>query len=148
MAIEDSIKQKTFKSAQDKAVVNILYTYGFLMDHLNPILKKYEITHQQFNVLRILKGCDEPANCAHVKSVMLDKNPDLTRLSDRLLAKGLINRSVNECNRREVALSITKKGKLLLNNVIPEIDKHNKANDNLSDQEAEQLSLLLDKLRG
>ncbi|HYH56979.1 MAG TPA: MarR family transcriptional regulator, partial [Anseongella sp.] len=103
---------------------------------------------QQYNVLRILRGKKgETACCAEVKEVMLDKNPDLTRLCDRLVGKGLIKREVNESNRREVGLSITKEGLGLLERIQPELEKSNRFLYNLSESEAGQLSALLDKLR-
>lgn len=149
MKIEEAIKQKKFESPQAKAWMNIIYTYNHLMDRINQVFKKHGLTQQQFNVLRILRGRNnQPATCGEVKEVMLDKNPDLTRLSDRLVAKGLIKRAVNENNRREVELSIAKEGLRLLEKIDPELNEHNHFLYNLSDVEAEQLSGLLDKLRG
>jgi DNA-binding MarR family transcriptional regulator len=148
MKIEEAIKQKSFESPQAKAWMNVIYTYNQMTDQVNQAFKKFEITHQQYNVLRILRGRKgEPARCGEVTEVMLDKNPDLTRLSDRLIKKGLIERSVNEQNRREVQLTITKKGLDLLDKIEPELKKHNQFLMNLSDSEAEQLSDLMDKLR-
>lgn len=149
MKIEDAIKQQNFESPQAKAWMNFLYTHSRLTDQINQVFKQFNITHQQYNVLRILRGRKgEPATCGEVKDVMLDKNPDLTRLSDRLVSKGLIQRSVNEQNRREVQLKITEKGLTLLERIYPELKKRNQFLYNLSDSEADQLSFLLEKLRG
>lgn len=148
MKIEDAIKQKTFESPQVRAWMDLVYTYNHSTDRINRVFKQFEITQQQFNVLRILRGrCGEPASCGEVKDVMLYKNPDLTRLSDRLVKKGLIRRTVNEQNRREIELTITEKGLELLDKIDPEIKKNNRFLYNLSDTEAQQLSLLLEKLR-
>lgn len=148
MKIEDAIKQKTFESPQVRAWMDLVYTYNHSTDRINRVFKQFEITQQQFNVLRILRGrCGEPASCGEVKDVMLYKNPDLTRLSDRLVKKGLIRRTVNEQNRREIELTITEKGLELLDEIDPEIKKNNRFLYNLSDTEAQQLSLLLEKLR-
>src|SRR5690554_5540704 len=118
MKIHDSIKQAQFENPQSKAWVNLMFTYHFVMDRSRHVFKQFGITQQQYNVLRILKGKkNQPATCGEVKQVMLDKNPDLTRLSDRLVAKGLVNREVNENNRREVALAITAKGIALLDTI-------------------------------
>ncbi|SMO94051.1 MarR family winged helix-turn-helix transcriptional regulator [Gracilimonas mengyeensis] len=148
MRIEEVVKQQNFKNPQQKAWINLVYTYNQLTDQVNQAFKKFDITSQQYNVLRILRGRKgEPALCGEVKEVMLAKNPDVTRLSDRLIKKGLIERSVNEQNRREVQLTITKEGLELLDEIDPELDKQNQFLKNLSDSEAEQLSNLMDKLR-
>lgn len=149
MKINESIKQLEFEDPQTKAWVNLMYTHNQLMDQTTHLYKKFGITRQQYNVLRILKGKgNDAATCGEVKKVMLDKNPDLSRLGDRLVAKGLILREVNEHNRREVELSITEKGQNLLKVMGPELHKNNPFLSHLSDLEAEQLSDLLDKLRG
>ena len=126
-----------------------MFTYHFLMDRSRQVFKRFGITQQQYNVLRILKGRkNEPATCGEVKRVMLDKNPDLSRLGDRLVLKGLVTREVNEDNRREVMLSITKKGLVLLDAIHSPLKETVRIEGALTDQEAEQLSDLLDKLRG
>lgn len=148
MKIEDAVKQKTFESPQTKAWISLIYTYHQSTDRINQVFKQFDITHQQYNVLRILRGRrGEPACCGEVKEVMLDKNPDLTRLSDRLITKGLIERSANPKNRREIELTITKKGLQLLERVDPALEKNNGFLFRLSDAEAEQLSDLLEKIR-
>ena len=149
MKIEEALKQKKFETPQDKAWVNIIYTYNFLMDHITEVFKRYDITHQQYNVLRILRGKHpETACCSSVKEVMMDKNPDLTRLCDRLISKGFIERELNEENRRQVVLKITGEGLSLLNRVDPELKSQSEILNNLSNEESEHLSALLDKLRG
>jgi DNA-binding MarR family transcriptional regulator len=104
---------------------------------------------QQFNVLRILRGKHpEFVPVGDVKAVMLDKNPDLTRLCDRLQEKGWIERETNACNRRQVLLRIAKPGLELLEKMEPLLQQQAKKMDHLSDEEAELLSDLLDKIRG
>lgn len=148
MKIEEAIKQKEFNTVQEKAWINMLYTFNQLTDRSNQVFKQFGLTKQQYNVLRILRGrSDKMTCCAEVKEVMLDKNPDLTRLCDRLLAKNLIKREINENNRREIGLAITEEGLKLLDKIQPELDKHSRFLDNLSDNEATQFSDLLDKLR-
>ena len=147
MRINDSIEQPEFENAQTKALVNLMFTYHQMMDRTRRAFKQFGITRQQYNVLRILKGRREAATCGEVKRVMLDKNPDLSRLSDRLVAKGLIQRVVNENNRREIELSITQSGLELLDKIKPVLQENSQFLKALTDQEAEQLSDLLDKLR-
>lgn len=148
MTINDSIEQSEFDNPQTKALVNLMFTYHQMMDRTRQAFKKSGITQQQYNVLRILKGRKmKGATCGEVKRVMLDKNPDLSRLSDRLVAKGLIQREVNGNNRREIELSITQRGLDLLDQMAPVLRENSQFLNALSDQEAEQLSDLLDKLR-
>jgi DNA-binding MarR family transcriptional regulator len=119
------------------------------MDQSAEIFKAFDITSQQFNVLRILNGqCSKALPVGEVKAVLLDKNPDMTRLCDRLVQKGLIQREFNCQNRREVLLQITPAGLNLLEAIEPVMQEAAKAWDNLTPEEAETLSDLLDKLRG
>jgi len=148
MKINDSIKQVEFENPQTKAWVNLMFTYHQMMDKTRQVFKQFGLTQQQYNVLRILKGKNnEPATCGEVKRVMLDKNPDLSRLCDRLVAKGLIYRETNETNRREVELTITDNGLDLLHAISVPLKETTQLHNSLTDQEAEQLSDLLDKLR-
>ncbi|MBK9488411.1 MAG: MarR family transcriptional regulator [Haliscomenobacter sp.] len=149
MKIEELIKQTKFVSPLQKAMLNLIYTYHWHVDQSAEVFKPFGITMQQFNVLRILRGKHpEFVPVGDVKAVMLDKNPDLTRLCDRLQEKDLIERETNACNRRQVLLRISKAGLELLERADPMIMQQAKKFDNLSDEEAETLSNLLDKLRG
>ena len=147
-SLDKEIKSK-FSSPQQKAHINIIYTHNWLTNKSSTIFKEYGITMQQYNVLRILKGSHpETKTPTDVKAVMLDKNPDLTRLIDRLVKKNLVNREDSKINRRQVNLSITEEGIKHINQISPKIDLENNLINQLSDQEAETLSHLLDKLRG
>ncbi|HEY9561851.1 MAG TPA: MarR family transcriptional regulator [Anseongella sp.] len=149
MKIEEIIRQKEFRNEQERAWISMVYTYNRLTDRINQVFKNFQITNQQFNVLRILRGRQgQVACCSDVKEVMLDKNPDLTRLCDRLVTKGLIKREFNQFNRREVGLSITREGLELLERIQPELEKNHRSLFNLSDEESQQLCQLLEKLRG
>ncbi|HLT06297.1 MAG TPA: MarR family transcriptional regulator [Cyclobacteriaceae bacterium] len=148
MKISESIQQSKFENPQTKAWINLMFTYHHMMDRIRQVFKQYDITQQQYNVLRILKGKKSgPATCGEVKQVMLDKNPDLSRLSDRLVAKGLIHREVNVNNRREVELTITPKGLALVAAIEGPLKDALKIEEALSNEEAEQLSALLDKMK-
>jgi DNA-binding MarR family transcriptional regulator len=149
MKIEAAIKQSKPMQPIQKAIVNLMYTYYWHMERTATLFKPFELTPQQFNVLRILRGKHpEAITVGEVKSVMLDKNPDLTRLADRLAQKGLIERSLNPDCRREVLLVITDKGMELLSRMETEMESAKSQWQTLSDEEASQLSDLLDKLRG
>jgi DNA-binding MarR family transcriptional regulator len=149
MKIEQEIKQnKKFISNKEKALVNLLYTSNWYNTSSTGLLKDFEITVQQYNVLRILRGkFPNTTTCGEIKEVMLDKNPDLTRLVDRLVQKEFVVRSFNENNRRQVLVKISKKGLNLLSKLDPIIEKQTEST-NITEKEAETLSNLLDKLRG
>ncbi len=149
MKLQDAIKQSGFKNPQSQAWINLMFTYHQMMDRARQVFKQFNITQQQYNVLRILKGKKgQMATCGEVKEVMLDKNPDLSRLSDRLIDKGLITREVNAQNRREVELAITEKGLALVASIETPLKSALALEHALTHEEAEQLSLLLDKMRG
>ena len=136
MKIEEAIKQKKFNSSKHKAIVNLFYTYHAICDMHAGLFKKFDITSQQYNVLRILRGKHPDAIIVgYVKEVMLDKNPDLTRLCDRLLNKGYIVRNLNESNRRQVLIKITDKGLNLLKTIDPMV-KQEEEKINLTEKEA------------
>ncbi|PCH99177.1 MAG: MarR family transcriptional regulator [Bacteroidetes bacterium] len=149
MRIDEEIKQKKFVSPIQKAHLNVMFTSNWIIGTTKGILKPFGITHQQYNVLRILKG-RSPEYCTadDVKSVMLDKSPDLTRLLDRLIDKGFVNRRVCEENRRKLDIGITANGKKLLIKIGPKIKSHHDKANVLTNNEAEELSRILDKLRG
>jgi DNA-binding MarR family transcriptional regulator len=146
--IEEEIQQKKFKSPQQKAVINLIYTANWLNGKLQDRLKEFGITGQQFNILRILKG-QYPKNISatEIKTRMLDRNSDVSRLLDRLAIKNLIVKQTCPLDKRAFDVSITKEGL----EVLKSIDKIEKNQNNkllfLSDEEARILSDLLDKCR-
>ncbi len=149
MKLEDEIKQGKFNSPQQKVLVNIIFTANWVNARLSDIIKSHQITLQQYNVLRILRGkYPKSANPGEIKAVMLDKNPDLTRLCDRMCTQGLISRSIDEVNRRKMNICITDKGLKVLEQIDPEIQKIENSMVHLQASESGQLSDLLDKMRG
>lgn len=148
MKIEDEIKQLKFKSPYQKAVINLIFTANWLQGHQQEFFKKFGLTNQQFNILRILKGQHPKAiSATEIKSRMLDKNSDVSRLLDRLALKGLIDKQTCPNDKRAADISITTAGLEILS----ELDHKQKQIDTvlkLSEEEAELLSSLLDKGRG
>ena len=148
MKIEDEIKQAKFKSSNQKAVVNLIFTANWLQSQLQDFFKPHGITNQQFNILRILKGqYPKTISATEIKSRMLDRNSDVSRLLERLASKGLIDKQTCPKDKRASDVLITKAGL----DILTELDKRQKDMDrvqSLSDKEAEDLSALLDKLRG
>ncbi len=149
MKIKEEIKQSEFSDVYLKAFINVLFTGNYLRNKQQDTLKPYGITMQQFNVLKILNGKrPDLLKASEIKDVMIDKSPDLTRLIDRLIKSGWVKRNRSESSGREVAISITKNGVDLVNDVYPVALQDVEQLKNLTDQEAELLSNLLDKVRG
>ena len=104
MRIEEAIHQKTFKTPQQRAQINIIYTAGWLNQFNGQALKPFGISIQQFNILRILRGRKgQPATVKLLTSRMLDKMSNASRLVDKLVAKGLVDRCQSEVDQRKLA---------------------------------------------
>lgn len=146
MGFKEEIKSK-FESNQLMAAVNIIYTGNWLRDVSLPIYKKYNILSQHYNILRIVNGSyPDSVSPGYIKEVMLDKGRDLTRLVDKLVNLGYVERSLCKDNRRKMKIIITKSGTEIIDNIGKEINSLY-TSYNLSEEEAIKLSELLDKLR-
>lgn len=134
-----------FVNIKVKALLNIIYTANWINSHQNAFFKPYGISPQQYNILRILQGSGEPLKVQIIKDRMIERSPNATRLMDKLCIKNLIERISCPEDRRVVHIQITKNGLVLLN----KISKHLKNDmlENLTENEAKQLSGLLDKIR-
>ncbi|MFN8355659.1 MAG: MarR family transcriptional regulator [Spirosomataceae bacterium] len=149
MSIEHDIKQqKPFRSPYQRMVVNISYTANWLNANLAEILKPYDLSIQQYNVLRILRGQHpNPTTVNAIIERMLDKQSNASRLIDKLLSKELVSRRICPADRRAVDIVITPKGL----EVLADIDELNvqweKQLEGISTDEANVLSQLLDKIR-
>jgi DNA-binding MarR family transcriptional regulator len=149
MKLEEEIKQKKFRSEQQKGVINIIYTANWLNAMHGSHLKKFDLTPEQFNILRILRGqYPKPATVNLLIERMLNKMSNASRLVDKLLAKKLVVRSTCKEDRRAVDVVITKKGLDLLAELDDSEKDWVKDIHPLSPQEAKTLNDLLDKLRG
>ena len=148
MGIENDIHQSKFSSARQKAMINILYSYGWVLEKIKESLSKEDITHQQFNILRILRGSHpKPLSTLQIRERMLDKMSDTSRIVDRLVTKGLVKKTTCSKDKRLVDVTITEKGQKLLRKIDAESDQIADVMANLTEKEAEILSGLLDKLR-
>lgn len=147
MEIGEVIKSK-FQSSQQKAIINIRYTSNWMANIQNSYMSQFDISMAQFNILRILRGAKEALNVNTVKERMIEKSPNTTRLMDKLIEKGLIDRVRCEHDRRVVYVSISKTGLALLAKIDIDFNQVFLFSENLSESEAETLSNLLDKLRG
>lgn len=149
MRLEEELKMNRFKSPHQKVALNILFTSNWLNDKMASLIKDFDISEQQFNVLRILRGQNGKAiNLMDIQERMLHKTSNTTRLVEKLRLKNLVERVLCEENRRKVEISITKEGLKLLTKIDPIItNKNDEIYSVLSHKEALQLSNLLDKLR-
>ncbi|RYZ20283.1 MAG: MarR family transcriptional regulator [Chitinophagaceae bacterium] len=149
MGIEKDIHQNTFKSARQKAMINLLYTYGWILEQVKNFLGQEDITHQQFNILRILRGAmPQPLSTLQIRERMIDKMSDTSRIVDRLLAKELVEKTTCTKDKRLVDVSISAKGLELLERIDQRSDHVQEIMGKLTEEEATQLSNLLDQIRG
>src|SRR3990172_11313416 len=111
MLLEKEIFQKKFRNNYHKLAVNLIYTTNWLNAHFRKSFEKHDITLQQYNILRILRGYSpSPATLNFLKERMLDKMSDASRLVERLRKKGIVQRTLNKKNKREMEVIITSKG--------------------------------------
>lgn len=147
MGITKEIQQTTFRNSYNKAMVNIIFTNGWVMEKIKDFVKKENITPQQYNILRILRGTGRPLSIIQIREKLLDKMSDTSRIVDRMIMKGLVTKSVSERDKRLVDITITPFGKDLLTKLDERNDELDRFMQSISDEEAEMLSSLLDKLR-
>ena len=147
MSLEKDISQASFRNDYQKAIINLIYTYNWMNEKMKKVFDKEDITAQQYNILRILRGAGKPISTLQIRERMLDKMSDTSRIVDRLVLKGLAQKNTCKNDKRLVDVSISAKGKKLLE----KIDQHEKDMDaffgNLSETEAKTLNKLLDKIR-
>lgn len=148
MRLEDEIKQPKFKNNRQKAVINLIYSSGFLVNYLNDKAKQFNITRQQYNVLRILKGqLPKSASINLIKERMLDKMSDASRIVERLRVKEFVARTISPSDKRAVDIVITSKGLKLLEDMAPAINTVDDLFQQFTEQELETFNNLLDKMR-
>jgi DNA-binding MarR family transcriptional regulator len=149
MKIDKEIQSTKFEDNYHKLTINITYTYGWLTNLTREKFEKHNLTSQQFNILRILRGqYPKPATINLLKERMLDKMSDTSRIVDRLIQKGMVSRCTNTKDRRAVDIRISDLGLEILSIMDTEFKAKDLLQNNLTEQEASQLSDLLDKMRG
>jgi DNA-binding MarR family transcriptional regulator len=147
MGIEKDIQQTNFRNEFQKMGINIIYTANWLNEKMGQILATEDITQQQYNILRILRGSDAPLSTLKIRERMLDKMSDTSRIVDRLIVKGLVEKFACVKDKRLVDITVTKKGLQLLE----KLDALNEPIDSIlkgvSEKEAHTINQILDKLR-
>jgi DNA-binding MarR family transcriptional regulator len=147
MGIEQDINQRKFRNEHQKGIINLIYTYNWVNEQIKTIIDRVDITNQQFNILRILRGAGQPLSTLQIRQRMLDKMSDTSRIVDRLIIKGLVKKIICKSDKRLVDVTITEKGKKLLEKMDkfePEMDA---LFSTLTETEVKTLNKLLDKLR-
>ena len=148
MKLEEAIQSNKFRNDVHKASLNILYTAWWLKTVLSRELKEYGLTHDQYNVMRILKGKHPEQMCVRdIASRMIEKNSNVPRIIDRLVAKKLVKRATSEVDRRETVISLTQSGLSLLDNSTTSINHAMEEQVSIGQQEAQVLNQLLEKVR-
>jgi DNA-binding MarR family transcriptional regulator len=147
MGIEKDIQQTNFRNEFQKMGINIIYTANWLNEKMGQILATEDITQQQYNILRILRGSECPLSTLKIRERMLDKMSDTSRIVDRLIVKGLVEKFACVKDKRLVDITVTKKGLQLLE----KLDALNEPIDSIlkgvSEKEAHTINQILDKLR-
>lgn len=149
MKIEDEIKSTVELSLAKKVLLNLTFTRNVVGDKFLEILKPHDLSSEQYNVLRILRGQKgKPANMACIQERMVAKTSNTTRLVDKLLIKELVDRKICPDNRRKMEITITEKGLKVLEILDPLVIEHeNKLANNLTEKELNTLNELLEKYR-
>lgn len=149
MKIDDEIKGR-FRNEYHRGIINLTYTLNQLNYQFLQLLKKHNVTQQQYNVLKVLRGfrSEAPVSIGFIKDRMLDKNSDVSRIVDKLYERGLVTRCEKSTDRRQKDVDISDKGLELLAAMDECEKKVDTLLSNLTEDEVKQLNALLDKIRG
>ncbi|MEO6915641.1 MAG: MarR family transcriptional regulator [Chitinophagaceae bacterium] len=147
MSIENEINQKQFRNEYQKAAINLIYTFNWMTEKMKIHLDQYDITSQQFNILRILRGAGVPLSTLQIRQRMLDKMSDTSRIVDRMVKKNLVTKTISSLDKRLVDVTIADCGKALLERLDLRQDEMDAIFHHISEEEAVTLNRLLDKVR-
>jgi DNA-binding MarR family transcriptional regulator len=146
--LEDAIKSTKFRDEAHKAGLNILYTAWWLKTIMSRELKEYGLTHEQYNVLRILKGKYPEQMCVRdISCRMIEKNSNVPRIIDRLELKKLVKRSTSSADKRETVITLTSAGINLLEIATKRINMLFEETLVMDEQCAATLNKLLEQVR-
>lgn len=150
MKLEEAIAQDSFPSEHQKLIINLIYTHNWMVSHIKSFLSNYDLTIQQFNILRIIRGqYPNPVTVNLLKERMLDKMSDASRVVERLRVKGFVERQKSAGDRRTVEIQITEAGLSILKQIDNNSDfLNNGLLANLSEEEAQLMNTYLDQIRG
>ncbi len=147
--INEIVQGKDVINIEKRTVLNVFFTYYEIYATLSELTKKYEITLEQFNVLRILRGQKkQPINMGEIQERMVARSSNSTRIVDKLVEKKLVDRRICPNNKRKMEIVITNQGLEKLSKIDPEIEEMEKQlSKNLSLGELLHLNELLTKYR-
>ncbi len=147
MGIEKEIQQPSFRNEYHKLIMNLIYTSNHVLEKIKHLLESEDITHQQYNILRILRTSQKPLSTLQIRERMLDKMSDTSRIVERLIKKDLVNKEICSYDKRLVDITISDKGVKLLERLDKYNDKIDTIACTLNTEDAKTLNALLDKLR-
>ncbi len=147
MPIEKEIPKSYLRNSSHKTLVNILYTSNWILERLKEFLADEDITHQQYNILRILNNSETPLSTLKIREQMLDKMSDTSRIVERLLKKELVNKQVCTTDKRLVDVTISEKGLTLLQRLEKKTDELDSITSHLNTEDIDIVNQLLDKIR-
>lgn len=148
MSLEQDIQQAKFRNEHHKGMINLIYTYNWMMERQKIFFDSEAVTPQQFNILRILRGANpKPLSTLQIRERMLDKMSDTSRIVDRLVLKGFASKKACESDKRLVDIAITDKGKELLERLDNRNAEMDALFERLTEAEVLELNKLLDKIR-
>ena len=147
MDIEKEIQQSNFRNEFQKLAINLMYTANWLNERISRMLLKEEITQQQYNILRILRGSNHPLSTLQIRERMLDKMSDTSRIVDRLICKELVQKNACQSDKRLVDIVLTEKGLKLINKLDVLDTQLDAILSGLNENEAVIANQILDKLR-
>ncbi|MEO0064808.1 MAG: hypothetical protein RI983_134 [Bacteroidota bacterium] len=147
MGIDKDIQQENFRSIYQKLSINLIFSTNWITEKIKSILQEEDITPQQYNILRILRGSKKPLSTLQIRERMLDKMSDTSRIVERLVKKELVEKKTSSLDKRLVDVSIAESGLELLKRLDGKNGELDAILQNLSPKEASTLSDLLDKMR-
>jgi len=147
MSIEQDINQRVFRNEHQKALINLIFTHNWIMEKMKELFGREDITSQQFNILRILRGAEAPLSTLQIRQRMLDRMSDTSRIVDRMVLKGLVKKNICKSDKRLVDVVITAKGRKVLEKFDALEDEMNALIGPISEDEARTLNKILDHMR-
>ncbi len=148
MKLEEAIKSTKFKNQAHKAGLNIMYTAWCLKTALSQVLKEFDLTHEQYNVMRILKGRHPEAMCVRdIACRMIEKNSNVPRIIDRLVTKDWVVRNTSPEDKRETLIGLTQTGADILTLSTKKVDSSMSYILNITEDEGELLNSILVKIQ-
>jgi len=147
MPLEKEIPKSYFRNSSHKTLVNILFTSNYILERLKQFLENEDITHQQYNILRILNNSETPLSTLQIREQMLDKMSDTSRIVERLLKKDLVNKQICRFDKRLVDVTISEKGLQLLHRLDKKTYQLDDIISHLNSEDIDTVNQLLDKIR-